>query len=365
MIRTVDLVALDLHVDRSSLTRTRLFEAPPSAPTGGQALLRVDRFALTSNNATYAVLGDTMGYWRLFPAAAPWGRVPVWGFAEVVASHHDDLDEGTWVFGFLPMSTELLVSVTRASEHGFVDRAPHRADLPGAYQWYQRVAPPSSATGARDDHHALFRPLFLLSFLLAEHLHDNRHLGATSVVLSSASSKAALGTAARLARLDGVTAVGLTSPGRAPFVERLGLYDQVATYEEVAELPTELAAYLDFAGDLAINAAIDDHFGAKLVLALRIGGTHQHSPWIGEGAAAGAGAEVFFAPEVLAARIRQWGRRGFEDRFEEAWNQFVAVSDQWLTVVHDRGPEAVRTTWLDLLTGTLDPAVGHIGSLTP
>ena len=48
------------------------------------------------------LLGDMQAF---FPAESGWGRVPVWGFADVVGSRHQALAEGVRVFGYLPMST--------------------------------------------------------------------------------------------------------------------------------------------------------------------------------------------------------------------------------------------------------------------
>ena len=53
----------------------------------GKARLKVDKFALTANNVTYATFGEAMNYWNFFPAAdEKYGRVPVWGFATVTES---------------------------------------------------------------------------------------------------------------------------------------------------------------------------------------------------------------------------------------------------------------------------------------
>ena len=46
-------------------------------------MLSVECFGLSSNNITYAVMGDAMSYWDFFEAEDGWGRVPVWGFATV------------------------------------------------------------------------------------------------------------------------------------------------------------------------------------------------------------------------------------------------------------------------------------------
>ena len=80
---------LDMLTDRSDLYDTVIEDSDlsdRSEPGPGQALLRVDLFGFSANNITYATFGDAMGYWAFFPARDGYGRVPVWGFADVVAS---------------------------------------------------------------------------------------------------------------------------------------------------------------------------------------------------------------------------------------------------------------------------------------
>ena len=33
-----------------------------------EVILEIQRYAFTTNNITYAVIGDTLGYWNFFPA---------------------------------------------------------------------------------------------------------------------------------------------------------------------------------------------------------------------------------------------------------------------------------------------------------
>src|SRR3954462_13255744 len=96
----------------------------------GEALLEIDSFGLTTNNITYAVFGDAMSYWSFFPAEEGWGRVPVWGFANVAAAGDTGWGEGVRVFGYFPPSSRLVVLPERIDARGFVDAAPHRAGLP-------------------------------------------------------------------------------------------------------------------------------------------------------------------------------------------------------------------------------------------
>lgn len=49
-------------VRQDDLATTRCLHAPAPALAPGQVRVRVDRFAYTSNNITYAAFGDAMHY---------------------------------------------------------------------------------------------------------------------------------------------------------------------------------------------------------------------------------------------------------------------------------------------------------------
>ena len=166
---------MDFEVNRADIHESRVVDEDPSDVAPGQALLRVDRFALTTNNITYAVMGDALKYWDFFPSADPdvWGRIPVWGFADVIDSADDDLASGTRVYGYLPTATHLVVTPGRVDPRGFVDAAPHRASLPGAYNGYRRVDTDASEDPAYEYHRMVLWPLFFTSFLIDDFLNDN------------------------------------------------------------------------------------------------------------------------------------------------------------------------------------------------
>jgi len=86
-------------VARGDLRQCRVVpdpDAPAQRPLAeGQARLRIDRFALTANNITYAAFGEAMKYWQFFPSGDPaWGCIPVWGFAEVLESRAEGVAPG-------------------------------------------------------------------------------------------------------------------------------------------------------------------------------------------------------------------------------------------------------------------------------
>ena len=64
-----------LLVRQDALATTTLRSTEPTALADGQVRVRVDRFALTANNITYAAMGEMLEYWRFFPSGeADWGR---------------------------------------------------------------------------------------------------------------------------------------------------------------------------------------------------------------------------------------------------------------------------------------------------
>jgi NADPH:quinone reductase-like Zn-dependent oxidoreductase len=354
---------MDFLIAKDDLHRCRFDQRPAPEPGPGQALLRVDAFGLTSNNITYATFGEAMSYWSFFPAEDGWGRVPVWGFAEVIDSSVAELEAGTRVFGYLPPSSELLVEPSHVSTHGFVDASAHRAALPGAYNRYARVDTDPLYDAEREDEQMLLRPLFLTSFLIDDFLDDSELFGADTVVLSSASSKTASALAFLLAQRDGIDVVGLTSSRSAEFARALGVYGHVIAYDELESLPDGRAVYVDMAGDAELRAAVHDHYRDELAHSAVVGATHHDRMGQVPDSLPGPRPMFFFAPDRIAKRAADWGSDTLERRMADAWRPYVQWTGGWLRVVHGAGPEALQSAYLDLLDGRIDPARAHVLSL--
>src|SRR3954468_24282736 len=188
----------DFIVARDELARCKFVETslPSASELPGEALLvRVERFAFTANNITYAMLGEQMKYWQLFPAPQGFGNIPVWGFGRVIASKHPQVSDGELLFGYLPMASHLVIEAADVSKRGLRDAAAHRQGVAPVYNSYTRVSGDPAFAGKQGDYQALLRPLFMLSFLVDDFLAENDFFGARSVMLSSASSKTAFGLA--------------------------------------------------------------------------------------------------------------------------------------------------------------------------
>lgn len=350
-----------LAVARDDLSRTALLEGAVPVVGEGEVLLRVDRVGVTANNVTYAVLGESFRYWEFFPTGPGWGLVPLWGFAEVVASAVDNVQVGGRVYGYLPPASHLLVRPGRSDTRGFRDASPHRAQLPSPYNSYALTTGDPAYQADREDLLVLYRPLFFTSFMLADMLEDQGFFGAEVLALSSASSKTAYGTAFLL-RGKGPQVVGLTSPGHVAFTQSLGCYDRVLPYDAVRQLsPAAPAAYLDLAGSAHVRARLREHLGERLVHESAVGVTHQELS--GAQALSGSRTTVFFAPDQMRKRSADWGRAGLDQRFAQAWRSFADAAEGWVDVVTSRGPQALREVWLEVLAGRSAPRLGHVVTL--
>ena len=350
-----------------------------SAPLAdGHVRLRINSFALTSNNITYAVFGDAMKYWNFFPVVrkaedGARGCIPVWGFADVVESRVDGIALGERIYGYFPMATHAVLQPARISVSSFADAAEHRRELHPVYNHYTRCAADPDYALAHEAHIALLRPLFMTAFLIDDFLADNDFFGAKSVLLSSASSKTAYGTAFCLSQRRGtpsaVQVIGLTSAANAAFTRGLGCYDQVITYDEVGSLSADVpTAYVDMSGSATVRAAVHHHFADALKHSCAVGGTHwddltakntdapKHLP--------GPRPTLFFAPAQIKKRVADWGPAGLNQRTGAAWAAFMQTlttpAAPWLTVVNGTGAAAVEAVYRELLSGHTQPQQGHV-----
>lgn len=349
-------------VDRRNLTKTEFASAPTAELAAGETLLKVDRFAFTANNITYAVIGDQLKYWQLFPAKDGYGIVPVWGFGEVIESRHDEIKRGERLFGYFPMSTHLKIVPARVSERGLFDGAAHRQEVSPVYNAYARVSGDPQFAGKSGDYQALLRPLFMLSFLVDDFLAEASFFGAGSVLLTSASSKTAIGLAYLLKKRGAVKVVGLTSGGNRAFVEGLGCYDEVVTYDAIAEMPNAPVVIVDMAGNAGVLTGLHNHFGGDVKYSCRVGLTHVDAEQPPANLP-GAKPVWFFAPDQMKKRAQDWGKGGLEARIAEVWPGLVELFERTTRVEFAKGDDAVRRVYSATLEGKARPDTGYILSL--
>ena len=351
-----------LEVNRSSHDETRLTTEELAPLADGQVLLKIDRFALTANNVTYAVAGDMLGYWDFFPAADGWGRVPAMGWADVVESNHPGVEAGGRYYGWFPMAQYVSMTVGVTAD-GLRDDGDHRQAHAPVYRSYVETSkdPWYDDSPGGEERHALLRGLFLTAFLADEFFADKAYFDAEQVVVLSASSKTAIGFAQRASEREGLEVVGLTSAGNRELVESLGYYDQVVTYDAIDTIAVKPSVAIDMAGSSAILAQVHDRLDAQLGCSLTVGMSHHDATTVP--VTSGPTPTFFFAPSEVTTRSEQWGADEYRRRTTEALTSFVTASSAWLDLEITTGPEAGQETWNAVFAGQVAPSVGRIVSM--
>src|ERR671931_298379 len=278
----------ELRVRPDDLAVCELADGEPAREdvAEGEAQLRVERFALTTNNVTYGVLGDQLGYWRRFPAPDGWGRIPAWGYATVTVSRAPGVAEGARVFGFVPMASHVTI---RPVPHplGFRDAAPHSADLNPIYIQYLAV------DDEAEDAALVWRPLFGTSVLLDLDLGEH------------------------------------------------GLYDEVLGYDRLDRLDAGAdVALIDFAGDWALVGRLHERLGPALRRSLLVGYTHRR----GEAVGPPPSAVRYSAPAEIVRR-----GRSLATDYAAAWRAFAPVAGRVLRIERLSGGDALVGAYRALL----------------
>ena len=364
-------------VFKNDLQRIECVSTPVRALEPGTVRVRIDQFAFTANNITYAVFGDAMKYWNFFPTEhlegveqpQSWGRIPVWGFGVVIESQHPEIAMGERLYGYWPMSNQVDLKPDRISKGGFSDAATHRLDLHPVYNQYTRCATDPIYTPQTEAIQAVLRPLFMTAWLIDDFLADNAYFGAQAILLSSASSKTAFSAAYALHQRPGLQVIGLTSAANREYCESLGCYTRVVTYEQLDQIPADLACvYVDMAGNGSLRMAVHARFVA-LKYSCSVGASHVND-LAGPGGVGGAKglagprATLFFAPAQSAKRVKDWGGAVFQQKLTEAWHRFVAIATKtdrpWLQIQVAQGDSAIRGAYSQVLAGRDKPATGRV-----
>ncbi len=360
--------ALDFTVKTDNLQETKIVERPYSDELQpNEVLLEIDNFSFTSNNITYGVVGNQMNYWDFFPTQSGYGIIPVWGLANVVVSNHTEVKVGQRFYGYFPMSTHLLVTIDNVSSKGFVDSSAHRQTLPPVYNFYTNTDQDPSFTSETEKLISLFRPLFVTSFLIDDHLAEQHFYDASQILITSASSKTAQVLACLLAhrkKEHDLNLIGLTSGKNIDFVKELGWYDQVISYDEIAARldSDERFVVIDFSGSHKTQFQLQALLKGKLVYNCSVGFVDWQN-LKGENPLPKKG-EFFFAPAYAQKRQKEWGASGFQQRIAMAWLQFMNAAKSIISVREYHGTRQLEQLYSDMLNGKIDPKNGNIVSLT-
>ncbi|MFK8103942.1 MAG: DUF2855 family protein [Saprospiraceae bacterium] len=333
----------------------------------GEIVVRLDAFAYTANNITYAVLGDRMGYWQFFPAAEDsetWGVIPVWGFADVVASASQEIPVGDRLFGYFPPATHLKLVPSHVSPRRFVDSSEHRRTLPAGYNLYQRVLAESNYSQAMDRERMLLFPLHLTSYCLWDLLQDKNWYEATQIVILSASSKTSIGLAHAIAAdQQSPKLIGISSTPNLPALQPLGLYETILAYEDLTKIDAKQSTVIvDMSGNGAVLTQLNQHLGSQRAFTIRVGLTHwQKGATFADSSMERS--EVFFAPSHIQRRLKEWGPAKYQKKTTDFMLGAAQQLKAWLSFRELDGLEGLQKLHTAVCKGKVPPNEGLIVKL--
>ena len=352
-------------VRRDDFSETR-FESETRVPLEpNQVRFSVDRFALTSNNISYAAAGDMLDYWSFFPAKDGWGRIPAMGFGDVVETRHPDVPVGERVFGFFPMASELVIDVEGMTPEHYVDGAPPspqpRPGLPTvpsgrrgpSLRGLSRSPDPLDARAVHDflpggripRGPRRLRRRDLRPGKCLEQDVDRPGLSCSLAGVPDGSSESPGTPTANLSQNS-----GSTTPPWAMARPRIFLRAN----------PRYLST---FSGNGTFVTDLHNHLGDALKHHCFVGATHWDAGARDENLP-GPEPSFFFAPGEIKNRLDAWGAEEFQRRIREGWGRFCASSDSWLDVRTHQGPGALAEVYANVLGGKSNPREGHVLSLT-
>ncbi|MDC3249245.1 DUF2855 family protein [Porticoccaceae bacterium] len=354
-----------LWVDRADITKTKQVVSQIPELADGQIVVAIDRFGLTANNVSYAVTGDSIGYWQFYPAEGGWGIVPVWGCATVTESNCGDIPLGERLWGYFPMASHAVLTPGHIHEDYFMDVVEHRRELPLIYNQFRRTQAEPEFLQKMENERCLLFPLFMTSYLIYDYLIDNQFFGAQQVVIGSVSSKTGFGLAQMLHNDPQVTqaVIGVTSAGNREFVKGLGCCDQIVLYNNEAEIDAGLpTAYVDMSGDARLTINLHSHLGEHMVESCMVGGSHwQEGGKVGE--LPGARPRFFFAPGQIEKRNKEWGPgvamvKAMTASADVAERVVADINIEWVN-----GVESLAEHWAQLLDNQIAPSRGLMVAL--
>ena len=348
------------QVEKQDIYQIRYTQIELAELQEGEVRLKIDKYGLTTNNITYAVSGVKLKYWDFYPTEEPFGIIPVWGFGEVVASRSSEIKVGERYYGYFPMATYCTLQPRNIKAFGFSDGAAHRQELAPVYNHYIRVLDNPSQAAAAEDYFPIIKPLFATSFLLYHFFKQQDFLGATQIILTSASSKTSLALAFMLKHnqaTDGKRIIGLTSEQNIDFVQSTGYYDTVLTYDNYGEIPTQQSVVVDISGNYGGLENISNLLNDKLLHIALVGLTD----WKSAGRFSNIpNTKFFFAPNHFKTFYKEHGAEKANQMLNEALLQFIDEAREMMELEVVDNQEQLTQLYLEMVDGKVNPRKGYL-----
>jgi len=288
--------------------------------------------------------------------------LPVWGFGVVSESLCDNIDVGQKIYGYFPLAQSLVVEPTRLNERGFLDKSAPRSQKSQVYNQYHFTHADPSYEADFEKEASVFRPLYGTGWWLSDLIAQTHTYG--SVLLSSASSKTAICTSYELKK-QGLALVGLTSKRNLGYVQKLGLYDQVLSYEALDELKLDgPICVIDYLGRRSLIEQIDAQFGVNITNSYLVGAADWSEKAQKSGSEApyswqGPKPQFFFAPSHIEKRMQE--DRGLMAKLLVDQKAFCAQSGRFCQIETMTGPDEMAHGWAELIASHTPPSQALVG----
>ena len=362
-------IALVVH--KHQLQSAILIQNPSDRPNAGEISFKIEKFGLSTNNITYAMLGDSYRYFEFFPVKNPlFGALNVWACAKVIESQNSQINVGERIYGYFPASRYHVLKPSTVKKSYFLVERNHLPADRLAYNQYFRANGDLEYSSEYEDLMLIFRPLWGTAFFLDDFLTCNDYYHVKRVVITSASSKTAFSFAWFLKNRN-FTVIGLTSNNNKEYVKSLYLYDQVYSYsdkqvdqyEDTDCIGIQPFLGIDFAGDPVLNHRLMNAYGDKMIALVKVGVSH--SSTLNQSSGLSVSNEksiVFFAPDWIKRRLPVAGQ-SLSVRKVTAWHSFLSHISKYTTVEYKDEKSAVQL-YSDLFNSKCKPSTSFVVSLT-
>lgn len=256
------------------------------------------------------------------------------------------------------MSSYLIVKPENIKPFGFIDGTTHRKPLPPIYNFYAKK--PESFSDVEKGYYSIIKPLFTTAFLNYLFLEEENFFEAEQILLTSASSKTALGIAYMLfsnKEQHGKKIIGLTSSKNKVFLQETGLYDQIFSYDELDNIPSLKTTMVDLGGNiellLKINNQLNEHLRFTSLIGLadwKSAGDMKQVP----------NSKFFFAPDYATKLFQKLGPDVANEQINKTQENFTELAQNWIDLKFVHFEAGIKDLYLNMLDGKVDPSKGYV-----
>lgn len=351
----------------------------------GEVLIYVEKFAMTAATLGYLMKGFTRSF-SAYHNFFPWDeeglyRSGTYGFARVRESKHPKVQEGTRLYGFLPLAEYTIETVDQAipprdGEPGFIDFRREKVNFELRHFNEYEVVPENLGDDAwTEDYRMTFKEAYTSAYYIDEQLMCDCGM-INACVISCASSKIAVALAYCLSmRVDDCdlrmqkmrNIVGLTTPEHAEFVKSTGLYTEVILYDEIPnKLPNKTVVFVDIKYDGELTQKIIGKMGPSLMYTLVVGPPTFQKKVQNQIFDVKSREKIFNAGEwrekrTMANEVIKTGR---DERLVWSYKSFIDRCQKLYTLKQVRGPQAMLETLKSFHENTLIPSEVLVCSLS-